>query len=322
LSEPSLFDCIRARCAEVTRRAQHVRIDTPGLEALADRLADEPGAPASHDPAREARGSDAETVAFVLTLDAINFGSGWFPHLAKPPGASGYLTIAGALKRRFEREGSFSAAELVALDAGAMADLLGQDPSVPELRTLMELFAQALRDLGSLVARRFGGRFEGLVESADGSAARLVAQLAKMPLYADVSHYAELELPFYKRAQITVADLALAFQGKGPGAFEDIDELTIFADNLVPHVLRMQGVLAYDEALAARIEAGTLLPAGCEEEIEIRACALHAVERCAEIAAGNGHVIPVRQLDWLLWTRGQSPEMKSSPRHRTRTTFY
>ena len=45
---------------------------------------------------------------------------------------------------------------------------------------------------------------------------------------------------FYKRAQIAANDLHLA----GVVDFADIDRLTIFADNLVPHVLRLDGVLA------------------------------------------------------------------------------
>ena len=49
---------------------------------------------------------------------------------------------------------------------------------------------------------------------------------------------------FYKRAQIVAADLALA----GVARFRDLDRLTIFADNLVPHVLRCDGVLVYDAA--------------------------------------------------------------------------
>jgi len=36
-------------------------------------------------------------VAFFLTLDAINFGSGYFPHLGKRPGMSGYFTAAASL---------------------------------------------------------------------------------------------------------------------------------------------------------------------------------------------------------------------------------
>ena len=77
----------------------------------------------------------------------------------------------------------------------------------------------------------------------------------------------------YKRAQIVASDLALA----GVAEFADLDRLTIFADNLVPHVLRCEGVLVYDESLAARIDAGETLPLGGAER-EIRACALHACE--------------------------------------------
>ena len=32
--------------------------------------------------------------------------------------------------------------------------------------------------------------------------------------------------------------------------------------------------------------------------------------------------ITARQIDALLWSCGQRPEMKAHPRHRTRTTFY
>ena len=39
--------------------------------------------------------------AYLLTLDTINFGSGWFPTLRKRPGCSGYFTVAWALSDRF-----------------------------------------------------------------------------------------------------------------------------------------------------------------------------------------------------------------------------
>jgi hypothetical protein len=117
---------------------------------------------------------------------------------------------------------------------------------------------------------------------------------------------------FYKRAQIVPSDLALA----GVARFDDLDRLTIFADNLVPHVLRMDGVLRYHPALAARIDAGELLPPGREEQ-EIRACALHACEQLAERSG-----TPPRVLDIRLWNRGQAPEYKPTPRHRTRSVYY
>jgi putative queuosine salvage protein len=98
--------------------------------------------------------------------------------------------------------------------------------------------------------------------------------------------------------------------------FSDLDRLTIFADNLVPHVLRVDGVLRYDPALGARIDAGELLPPG-EEEREIRACAVHA---CELLSRRLG--MPARVLDAALWNRGQAWKYKSVPRHRTRTVYY
>lgn len=117
---------------------------------------------------------------------------------------------------------------------------------------------------------------------------------------------------FFKRAQIVPGDLALA----GVAEFEDLNRLTIFADNLVPHVLRVDGVLRYEPELAAQIDAEQLLEPG-DAEREIRACAVHA---CELIAAGLE--VPPRVLDNWLWNRGQEPRYKVRPRHRTRTTAY
>ncbi|MDP9375300.1 MAG: queuosine salvage family protein [Chloroflexota bacterium] len=106
----------------------------------------------------------------------------------------------------------------------------------------------------------------------------LVELLAAMPSFRDVAIYRGRAVPYYKRAQLAAADLALALGGAGLGAFDDRDRLTIFADNLVPHVLRVDGVLRYDDTLAARVAAGELLLPGEPSEVEIRAAAVHAVE--------------------------------------------
>ena len=118
---------------------------------------------------------------------------------------------------------------------------------------------------------------------------------------------------FYKRAQIAPADLALA----GVARFHDLDRLTIFADNLVPHVLRCDGVLRYDPRLAAHIDAGPRAARRRPQEREIRACALHA---CELLAARLG--VAPRVLDNWLWNRGQAPAYKARPRHRCRCVYY
>jgi len=317
-----VFDEVREACASVMNAARHVTINHEHLRAAAAALTDAGTPPVVYDTRYHHRGTPESTLAFVVTLDAVNFGSGWFPHLCKRGSLSGYLTVSAALKQRFDATGPLSARELLEMDASKLADLLGQDLAVPPVRELVQLYARALNDLGSFLLARFHGSFEALVEEASGSAARLVGLLAAMPFYRDVARYGGREVPFYKRAQITASDLAAAFAGCGPGRFEDVDKLTAFADNLVPHVLRYDGILVVEPALAAHITREALLPAGSEEEVELRAAAVHAVECLVEEIRARGGRTSARALDSALWTRGQNPEVKARPRHRTRTVYY
>jgi hypothetical protein len=293
LRRVGLCDDVRRHCATVAANARWVEID---LEALG-RI--EPGPEPELDPKRHYLEGPREAVAaYLLTLDAINFGSGWFPTLRKRPGSSGYYTVAWALADRFRAQGPWTNEELRELAPAEIAQVLEQDPE----HELIGLYARALRELGAFLGERTALE---LVAEADGSAERLAEALAAgMPMFDDRG--------FYKRAQIVPNDLALA----GLATFGDLDRLTIFADNLVPHVLRVDGVLRYAPELAAHIDREELLPPG-DQESEIRACAVHACELIAERLG-----VPPRILDTWLWNRGQEPRYKARPRHRTRTTSY
>jgi hypothetical protein len=289
----ALSEVVRARSAQIAATARSVRIDLEALEDLA------PGEPPELDPQRHyLEGPQADVAAYLLVLDTINFGSGWFPTLRKRTGSSGYFTVAWSLADRWRAGAGWTNAELRAMRAEEVADTLGQARD----HELMALYAQALRELG-----RFLGDRQALdvVAAAGGSAVRMAELLAGgMTMWQDEG--------FYKRAQITPSDLALA----GVAEFTDLDALTIFADNLVPHVLRCEGVLVYEARLAAHIDAERELRLGPQER-EIRACAVHA---CAAIAQRTG--MSERDVDNALWYRGQRPEYKARPRHRCRTVYY
>lgn len=77
-----------------------------------------------------------------------------------------------------------------------------------------------------------------LISQADGSAGRLVNLLAQtFPSFRDEGRFDGKKVRFLKRAQIFVADLYSAFANSGPGRFDDIDELTMFAGECVAHHL-------------------------------------------------------------------------------------
>jgi len=319
---PGLFRRIREACAAVAADARHVVIERDRIGPYAASLPAGLDHLPRYDDAIHYRGSPEATAAYLLALDTVNFGSGWFPVLAKRPGMSGYYTIASSLTDRFRTGGAPSAASLATIAPVECAAIFGQDPAGPAMG-LMFLFAEALNALGRWVDEHYDGRFLGPVESAHGSAEALCRMLADaLPGYRDVARPGNRDVPLMKRAQLLCADLSLAFEGWEPAAFRDLADMTIFADNLVPHVLRMDGVLRYDDNLAARIERGDLIPAGSREETEIRAVALHACELVIADLAALGRPATAAELDFLLWNRGQDPAIKARPRHRTRTIFY
>src|SRR4051794_25917971 len=127
-----LCDDVRASCAAIARDARWVTIETARLGDV------EPGPPPALDPERHyLEGTPEDVATYLLVLDAINFGSGWFPTLDKRPGSSGYFTIAWALADRFRSKGPYTNAELRTMGADELADTLGQ----PRGHELMQLYA-------------------------------------------------------------------------------------------------------------------------------------------------------------------------------------
>ena len=73
-----LLDEVRSGCAQIALHTRHVRIDLDALDEIA------PAPP----PKLDARchyleGNPQDVADYMLALDAINFGSGWFPTLKK-----------------------------------------------------------------------------------------------------------------------------------------------------------------------------------------------------------------------------------------------
>jgi hypothetical protein len=304
-----VIDDLREACACVAKRSSSVRVLDDRVLSYTLRLGDlgelTGAARVSSSTSPEQREEEA---AFWVTLDAVNFGSGWFPTLRKSIEPTGYRTITRGIRRKFDESGPWSPAELTTVTAAELAGWLDQDPK----HELVGLFVESLRDLGTHVET-----FAGVVDSADGSAVALVETLAEWDCFRDVSEYEGRAVPFLKRAQILAADL----QRAGVAEFEDLGRLTMFADNLVPHVLRLDGVLWFEPELVARIEAGELIEHGSPEEVEIRACAVHAVELIVAAARPSSGATAA-QVDEILWNRGQAPKYKAVPRHRARSTAY
>ncbi len=313
-----IFDDIRRGFAAVAAQATHVKLREDKIAAYAASL---PSAPPVNvlDADHHYRGGDEDTAAYILALDAINFGSGYKPALRNEGWSfidgSIYFTVSTRLRDHFVKAGPMTAAQMRGLDKTKVKEIL-QLPQGSAADEFAGLCAGALRELGAMIETRADGSFMKFVEQAGGSASVLVSSLAQLENFRDVHSYKGLSVAFYKRAQIAAADLHLAFPGRN--LFSDIARLTMFADNAVPHVLRTDGLLEYTPELAAKIEAGEDVPAGSDEEIEMRACAGQAVELLAR--AKNLRPMDV---DHILWHRSaEDGRYRVRPPHRTRTVYY
>jgi hypothetical protein len=154
------MDELRSACAAVATRARSVRLQRTAIAPYAASLARMPDI--------GSEGSDPsppdDIAAYWLTLDAINFGSGWFPTLRKRDGLSGYNTVASHWREHQQAHGAFTPAQLTELEPADVAGILGQDPD----HELMRLYASSLNDLG--VRLGDAGGVMAVIDAAGGSA--------------------------------------------------------------------------------------------------------------------------------------------------------
>jgi len=267
-----------------------------------------------------------ETVSYLLALDSLNFcfwpASGNMKWEIKygSRSLSGYYALAASLKHAFESGIPITRADYLSkLSLGKLKRILGGRGKLQ----LMENRLQILNELGHVLLREYSGKAHKLVEAAGESSVKLVRLLTqKLQSFRDVADYMGHKVFLYKRAQIFVADLYGAFDGKSWGRFTDMGRLTAFADYKLPQVLRYLGILRYTQGMARKVDQKVFLEAGGTEEVEIRANTIWAVELIRQELYRMGKCLRAFEIDWILWNLGQHEQFKVKPYHRTVSIFY
>lgn len=76
---------------------------------------------------------------------------------------------------------------------------------------------------------------------------------------------------------------------------------------------------------SSQIQQHVLLPPGSEEECELRAASIQAVSMMVEqlkLSWEDSLCPNAVQLDWWLWSTGESCRASDAPHHRTFSIFY
>ncbi len=311
---------------KVAEKSRYVRIDHEALKKFSLGLV-ERGAPApAWDAVHHFKGNDEETVAYVFVVDTVNFcfwpplGENKWEISYKGSRFSGYYGLSVSLKKALESKVPIGDASFLAsLTLEQLKDVLAGTG----ILQLLEERLSNLQELGKVLLDKYNGRASALVAGAGGSAIKLVRMLvADFSSFRDQATYQGQKVFFYKRAQLFASDLHGALGGKGSGSFSDMKDLTAFADYKLPQVLRHLGVFIYSPDLAEKVDRMIHLAPGSEEEVEIRANTIWAVELICREMKGLGKEVHATEIDWLLWNLGQDDRFRSKPYHRTVTTYY
>ncbi|KAK9821658.1 hypothetical protein WJX74_005457 [Apatococcus lobatus] len=313
---------VRQNAIFISQAAKQVSISREGIRravvGIPSETLDRLASPAAFDSELHFCDHSPLTAQYLLVVDTLNFCFWPEPDLQ-------YEHLAAGVKVALQSDAeALSADRLAHMDELGVQALFGWPHSVP----LQDTRAALLREIGTVLSHRYDGQAANLVRQAGGSASALVELvLDSFPGFRDIATFRGQEVAFYKRAQIYVGDLWGAFQGRGLGRFEDIGQLTMFADYRVPTVLREMEILLYSPQLAAMVDNRVILEAGGEEELEIRGCTIAAVEmikeQLREIHGRSDRTLPYTiQLDWWLWEIGEEAQGRHRPHHRTLTQFY
>lgn len=322
LAPENFIESLKSNYAFVARNAQHVRINYDILESYARTLPQ-----MNQDDILDAdhhyiSGNLEADLSYIIALDSMNFGSGFQERIKKegyeqPEGF--YFKVASILKNHYETHGALTAQQLSTFSAQDVANLL-KLPTLsenPYSFRLASSYSASVKEVGQYIVKNHGGSFTQMVDACEGSAENYVHMLTQLGTYNDTCLYRGQRVPFFKRAISCAADLQDLYAHKNQTLFHDIDMLPCLADCDIPHVLRLDNVLKYDLDLTEIIDNKELIEAGCSYEIELRACAVHAVEI---MAAKSGRT--AIELDRILWHRAQEEHYKSITPHRCETKFY
>ncbi len=307
----------------VIANSEHVRINETALEKFCRKiLQNRPKIP-EWDYQHHFYDGTERTVAYLLVLDSLNFcfwSDPLWQILYKGEILSGYMALAAALKRAIEEGIPIDDADFLStVPPETVSHIFRGSGRLPLLEKRLEI----LHEIGTVLKAQYQGSAHRLVEAAQSSAVQLVQRLVTdLHSFRDEALYKEYPILFRKRAQIFVADLYGSFQGKRWGEFHDIDQLTIFADYVLPQVLRQLDILQYGPKLSDRIDCQELIEPGSPEEVEIRAHTIWAVELIRRKLAARNWNLRAFEIDWLLWNMGQDPGYEVKPYHRTLSIYY
>lgn len=308
----------------VVQNAKHVKINKEAIVSFCKSFEDKPFKHwITEAPVDLCQQGLDERLNFLLLFNSISFCYWGEPKWAidyKGKKYDGSWAMICCIARALdEKKPVFDPDYLAGLSKEELASILRGNVEIPLLNQRLRI----LNEVGSVLKKKFGSKFKNLIEQADHDGLALVELILKnFKSFEDSSFYNGKKIFFNKRAQLLTEDIYQAFGGKDYGKLRNIDRLTACADYKLPQVLRKLGILIYSEELSKKVNSKLLITKDSEEEVEIRASTIWAVEMLKEKLKQKIPGIKSININDQIWLISQVKSPDDKPYHRTLTTSY
>lgn len=303
----------------VVKNSQYVRINLPRLEEFSRHLPEEVPSWQSIIPTKPPkRFTETEKTMFLLVFNSLNFcfwGEPKWKITYQEKELGGSWGLMSALYRAIEEGNNIMNPHfLKAMTEEKAKEIFKGNVEIPLLKKRKEI----LQEIGTSLVENFDADpkkvFDGCVDVVG-----MIKKIVKyFPCFEDKSIYKGKEIYFYKRAQLLGVDIIKEVKKDCKG----INKLIAFADYKIPWVLRKHKVLEYNTSLSEKIDNHILILEESEEEIEIRANTVWAIELLRRMRKKTKNPMNSVDIDMLLWLQGKKKDKHDPPHHRTYTTKY
>ncbi|NQU98461.1 hypothetical protein HQ533_03255 [Candidatus Woesearchaeota archaeon] len=316
----------------------YVRINHERLEEFAEMFSKYDLTLPAYDYFGLPEGTDNTVIDFFVLINTINFAyvdletKKLFKTFHNGKEINDYAALCVCFKRSLEEGMSVLEGEFLKdISEDDLDSILSRDSKIHMFEERLDI----LREVGQVLCEKYDGHFHNILAESNnrlfnngtGFVERLINDF---PSFDDSVQYQGKLARFDKRAQLAGGMLYGRFKNAGIDLFEDVDELTVFADYILPREFRDLGVFVYEDRLAERIDLRMPVLSESDEELEMRAGTVHT---------GKGFVDGINKYrndkekinsihaDSFFWSFSRNGEkerlsIESTPHHLTKTIAY
>jgi hypothetical protein len=263
--------------------------------------------------------SEKEKLHFILIFNAISFSYWGNPKWEveyKNKEYGGAYGMSVALKKAIEKGLPILNFKYCSqMEFKDFKNILKGNVEIPLLKERFEI----LKEISSVIVNKYKNEFINFIKQSDDILELLDLLIKGFPSFNDFSDYKGRKIYFLKRGQLLLSDI---YQNFNNFNLKNSDKLTACADYKLPQILRKLGILEYNKEIANKIDNKEEILKNSEQEIEIRANTIQAVELIRENIKEKYPKISSFEINDCLWIATQKKNPDDKPYHLIRTTAY